>query len=170
MTPVKKTIAVLPGDGIGPEVTRAAVQILKDCAAAFGHSFEFREFKFGGSAIDAFGEPLPAETLAGCRASDAILLGAIGGPKWEALPLGTRPEAGLLGIRKELGLYVNLRPIRPRPALRGISPLRPERLADCDFEIVRELAGDIYFGEHALQGAGGQARARGATWTLDERG
>jgi len=160
MPQLKKTIAVLPGDGIGPEVTGAALQILKDCAGAFGHTFEFREFPFGGSAIDKCGEPLPHETLSGCRTSDAILLGAIGGPKWEALPLGTRPEAGLLGIRNELGLYINLRPIRLRPALRGISPLRPERLADCDFEIVRELAGDIYFGEHSLQGAGGQARAR----------
>jgi 3-isopropylmalate dehydrogenase len=150
MTPLRKTIAVLPGDGIGPEVTNAAIQLLKDCALAFGHHFEFCEFPFGGNAIDSCGAPLPAETLAGCRASDAILLGAIGGPKWESLPLGTRPEAGLLGIRKELGLYINLRPIRLRAALRGISPLRPERLGDCDFEIVRELAGDIYFGEHKI--------------------
>jgi 3-isopropylmalate dehydrogenase len=169
MTQAQKTIAVLPGDGIGPEVTRAAVQLLQGCAAAFGHRFDFREFPFGGAAIDACGAPLPEETLAGCRSADAILLGAIGGPKWDALPLGTRPEAGLLGLRKELGLYINLRPIRLRPALRGISPLRPERLADCDFEIVRELAGDIYFGEHALQGAGGQARARDvASYTAAE--
>jgi 3-isopropylmalate dehydrogenase len=160
MTELRKTIAVLPGDGIGPEVTRAAVQILKDCAAAFSHKFDFHEFPFGGAAIDICGKPLPEETLAGCRAADAILLGAIGGPKWESLPLGTRPEAGLLGLRKELGLYINLRPTRLRPALRGISPLRPERLVDCDFEIVRELAGDIYFGEHALDGKGEKARAR----------
>ena len=138
MTALRKTIAVLPGDGIGPEVTKAALQILQDCASAFGHHFEFREFPFGGNAIDRSGVPLPPETLAGCRASDAVLLGAIGGPKWESLPFGTRPEAGLLGIRKELGLYINLRPIRLRPALRAISPLRPERLGECDFEIVRE--------------------------------
>jgi 3-isopropylmalate dehydrogenase len=150
MTQLRKTIAVLPGDGIGPEVTQAAVQILKDCASAFGHHFEFREFPFGGNAIDSCGAPLPADTLSGCRAADAVLLGAIGGPKWEGLPFGTRPEAGLLGLRKELGLYINLRPIHLRPALRGISPLRPERLGDCDFEIVRELAGDIYFGEHKI--------------------
>ena len=150
VAPLRKTIAVLPGDGIGPEVTRAAIHILEDCASAFGHHFEFREFPFGGNAIDLRGIPLPEETLAGCRASDAILLGAVGGPKWESLPFGTRPEAGLLGLRKELGLYINLRPIRLRPALRGISPLRPERLGDCDFEIVRELAGDIYFGEHKI--------------------
>jgi 3-isopropylmalate dehydrogenase len=150
MTQLRKTIAVLPGDGIGPEVTQAAVQIIKDCASAFGHHFEFREFPFGGKAIDSCGAPLPSDTLSGCRAADAVLLGAIGGPKWEGLPFGTRPEAGLLGLRKELGLYINLRPIRLRPALRGISPLRPERLGDCDFEIVRELAGDIYFGEHKI--------------------
>jgi 3-isopropylmalate dehydrogenase len=150
MTQLRKTIAVLPGDGIGPEVTSAAIQLLKDCATAFGHHFEFRAFPFGGNAIDSCGAPLPLETLAGCRASDAVLLGAIGGPKWESLPFGTRPEAGLLGLRKELGLYINLRPIRLRPALRGISPLRPERLGDTDFEIVRELAGDIYFGEHKI--------------------
>jgi 3-isopropylmalate dehydrogenase len=150
MPGVRKTIAVLPGDGIGPEVTRAAIELLEDCAAAFGHQFDFREYAFGGNAIDRHGVPLPPETLAGCRASDAVLLGAIGGPAWESLPFGTRPEAGLLGIRKEMGLYINLRPIKLRPALRGISPLRPERLGECDFEIVRELAGDIYFGEHKI--------------------
>jgi 3-isopropylmalate dehydrogenase len=150
MSALRKTIALLPGDGIGPEVTRAAVDVLKHCASAFGHQFEFREYPFGGNAIDSCGRPLPEETLAGCRASHAVLLGAIGGPPWESLPFGRRPEAGLLGIRKELGLFINLRPICLRPALRHISPLRPERLGDCDFEIVRELAGDIYFGEHQI--------------------
>src|ERR1700740_1084343 len=125
----RKTIAVLPGDGIGPEVTRAAVQLLQDCAAAHDHSFEFRELPFGGAAIDALGNPLPASTLAGCRAADAILLGAIGGPKWDALPLANRPESGLLALRKELGLYINLLPIRLHHALQGISPLRPHRVA-----------------------------------------
>lgn len=157
---MKRNIAVLPGDGIGPEVTRAAVEILQDCAQTFGHVFDFQEFPFGGIAIDkCCGNPLPPETLEGCRASHAILLGAIGGPKWESLAFGTRPEAGLLGLRKELGLYINLRPIRLRPALRGISPLRPERLAGCDLEIVRELAGDIYFGEHRINGSGKDASA-----------
>jgi 3-isopropylmalate dehydrogenase len=169
MTTLRKTIALLPGDGIGPEVTRAAVQVLGDCAKAFGHHFEFRELPFGGAAIDSSGVPLPADTLAGCRSSDAILLGAIGGLKWEALPLGTRPEAGLLGIRQELGLYINLRPIRVRPALIGISPLRPDRLADCDFEIVRALAGDIYFGKHEIHGEGSSAFASDlATYTAAE--
>ncbi len=160
MTQVRKTIAVLPGDGIGPEVTRAAVQLLGDCATAFGHTFEFHELPFGGAAIDRTGAPLPPDTLAGCRSADAILLGAIGGPKWDALPLEKRPESGLLGLRKSLGLFINLRPIRLSRALQGISPLRPERLVDCDFEIVRELAGDIYFGEHELSGEGKDARAR----------
>ena len=156
---MKKTIAVLPGDGIGPEVTRAALDVLGDCASAFGHQFEFHEFPFGGSAYDKVGDPLPEETLAGCRSADAVLLGAIGGPKWDGLPLNKRPEAGLLGIRKGLDLYINLRPIRVRPALRGISPLRPERLGDCDFDIVRELAGDIYFGAHESHGQGATASA-----------
>jgi len=151
MTELTKTIVVLPGDGIGPEVTRAAVHVLSDCGAAFNHKFQFRELPFGGDAIDRCGSPLPPETLAGCRSADAILLGAIGGPKWESMPLGTRPEAGLLGLRQALGLYINLRPTRLRPALRGISPVRLERLADCDFEMVRELAGDVYFGEHKVE-------------------
>src|ERR1700685_4429715 len=107
MSGVRKTIAVLPGDGIGPEVTRAAVQLLGDCAAVFEHDFEFRELAFGGAAIDGFGLPLPDETLAGCRSSDAILLGAIGGPRWDSRALGQRPGAGLLGFRKTLGLYIS---------------------------------------------------------------
>jgi 3-isopropylmalate dehydrogenase len=169
MSAVRKSIAVLPGDGIGPEVTRAAVQLLQDCAAAFGHRFEFRELPFGGLAIDQCGTPLPSETLDACRSADAILLGAIGGPRWDALPLAQRPESGLLGLRKSLGLYINLRPIRLHPALRGISPLRPDRVRDCDFEIVRELAGGIYFGEHALHGENGDAQARDvASYTVPE--
>src|SRR6201987_2986503 len=160
MGSIRKTIAVLPGDGIGPEVTRAAVQLLQECATAHDHSFEFRELPFGGAAIDVAGTPLAASTLAQCRAADAILLGAIGGPKWDALPLANRPESGLLALRKELGLYINLRPIRLHHALQGISPLRPDRVAGCDFEIVRELAGDIYFGTHELHRDNGHSRAR----------
>jgi 3-isopropylmalate dehydrogenase len=169
MSGIRKTIAVLPGDGVGPEVTRAAIELLGDCAAAFEHDFEFRELAFGGAAIDRFGTPLPEETLVGCRSSDAILLGAIGGPKWDSLPLGRRPEAGLLGLRKQLDLYINLRPIQLRPCLQGISPLRRDRLDGCDFEIVRELAGDIYFGEHEERGEGSDASARDvATYAAGE--
>jgi len=114
---------------------------------------------FGGAAIDRCGAPLPAETLDACRAADAILLGAVGGPKWDSLPLGRRPESGLLGLRKELNLYVNLRPIRVRPALIGVSALRPERARGVDLEIVRELAGGIYFGDHRSDSANGAESA-----------
>ena len=151
MTSEKKNIVLLPGDGIGPEIVRVAVSILKDCAAEFGHSFEFSEFPFGGCAIDATGMPLPPETLAACKAADAILLGAVGGPKWDAAPIGKRPESGLLGLRKALDLYINLRPIDLRPALRGLSPLAGERSANVHIDFVRELAGDIYFGKHHVE-------------------
>jgi 3-isopropylmalate dehydrogenase len=154
-----KRIVVLGGDGIGPEVTLAAVQVLKDCAAEFSHHFEFVEMPFGGAAIDRCGAPLPAETLEACRAADAILLGAVGGPRWDSLPLGKRPESGLLEIRKQLGLYVNLRPIRVRPALLDISALKSDRARGVDLEIVRELAGGIYFGEHRSEGTNGTSSA-----------
>ncbi len=156
---IKKTIALLPGDGIGPEVIGAATRVLKDCAAEFGHQFDLIEFPIGGIAIDRCGTPLPVETLAGCRSADAVLLGAVGGPRWDSLPIGKRPESGLLALRQQLGLFINLRPTRLRPALRGISPLRPERARKFDFEIVRELAGGIYFGEHKVSGANGTETA-----------
>jgi 3-isopropylmalate dehydrogenase len=146
-----KKIVLLAGDGIGPEIMRAAVKVLRECAAEFGHQFNFAEFPFGGCAIDAAGEPLPAETLAACRAADAILLGAIGGPKWDAVPLAKRPETGLLSLRKSLGLYINLRPIDLHPALRGRSPLRADLTADVHIDFVRELAGDVYFGERRVE-------------------
>lgn len=151
MTTPNKKIVLLPGDGIGPEIMRAAVRVLKECAAQFGLGFDFAEFPFGGCAIDAAGEPLPAETLAACRAADAILLGAIGGPKWDAVPLAKRPETGLLALRKALGLYINLRPIDLHAPLRGLSPLRADRTTDIHIDFVRELAGDVYFGEHRLE-------------------
>jgi len=159
MSNVSKTIVTLPGDGIGPEVIRAAAKILEDCAAEFGHQFDLVEFPLGGNAIDACGAPLPQETLRACRQADAVLLGAVGGPRWDSLPLGRRPESGLLELRKELELYVNLRPIRLREPLRGISPLKPRRTGNIDFEIVRELAGGIYFGAHRLETEHGTERA-----------
>jgi 3-isopropylmalate dehydrogenase len=142
---------LLPGDGIGPEIMRVAVSVLKDCATKFGHDFDFTEFPFGGCAIDATGEPLPAETLAACHAADAILLGAVGGPRWDAVPLAKRPETGLLALRKSLGLYINLRPIDLHPPLYGLSPLHADRVKDVHIDFVRELAGDIYFGKHDVQ-------------------
>jgi 3-isopropylmalate dehydrogenase len=128
-------------------VAQAAVSVLQECAREFGHHFDVAEMPIGGAAIDKTGNPLPEETLEACRKADAVFLGAVGGPKWDALPVGKRPETGLLALRKGLGLYVNLRPVRLLEPLRGISPLRPERLGDLDIEIVRELAGGMYFGE-----------------------
>ncbi len=144
---MKKTIVLLPGDGIGPEVTRAAATVLREAGHEFHHQFEFQEFPVGGAAIDATGVPLPNETLDACRKADAIFLGAVGGAKWDALPVGKRPESGLLALRQGLGLFVNLRPVKLLEPLRLISPLKPERLGDLDIEIVRELAGGMYFGE-----------------------
>ena len=156
---MKKTIVLLPGDGIGPEVTRAAAAILRESAQEFNHQFEFEEFPIGGAAIDAAGTPLPNETLDGCRKADAVFLGAVGGPKWDALPVGKRPERGLLDLRKGLGLYVNVRPVKLLESLRGISPLKADRLGDLDLEIVRELAGGMYFGEHGHATEKGVERA-----------
>ena len=156
---MKKSIVLLPGDGIGPEVTRAAATVLRECAHEFSHEFDLHEYPLGGAAIDARGTPLPNETLDACGKADAVFLGAVGGAKWDALPVGRRPESGLLGLRKGLALYVNLRPIKLLEPLRGISPLKPERLGDLDIEIVRELAGGIYFGERGSVTAQGLERA-----------
>jgi 3-isopropylmalate dehydrogenase len=137
------TIVVLPGDGIGPEVMAAAVRVL----GVLG-DFEFDERPFGGAAIDAHGTPLPDATLAAAHGSDAVLLAAAGGPKWDSTDPGApRPEAGLLALRKALGLYANLRPVRPVPALYDASPLKRELIEGTDLLVVRELTGGIYFGE-----------------------
>jgi 3-isopropylmalate dehydrogenase len=156
---MKKSIVLLPGDGIGPEVTRAAAAVLRECAHEFSHQFEMNEFPIGGAAIDTTGTPLPAETLDACRKADAVFLGAVGGAKWDSLPLGKRPESGLLELRKGMGLYVNVRPVKVLEPLRGISPLKPERLGDLDIEIVRELAGGMYFGERGSATEKGEERA-----------
>jgi 3-isopropylmalate dehydrogenase len=140
-------IAVLPGDGIGVDVTAEAVKVLQAVGERFGHRFEFREGLIGAAAIEATGEPLPAETLALCRASQAILLGAVGHPRYDEDPTApVRPEQGLLALRKGLGLYANLRPVRLFPALVSASTLKPEVVAGVDLIVVRELTGGLYFG------------------------
>ncbi len=140
-------IVVLPGDGIGPEVTAAAVEVLQAIAHRYGHRFALHEQLIGGAAIDATGKPLPDATLAAARDADAVLLGAVGGPKWSDPNATVRPEQGLLAIRKALGLYANLRPLRPHPATMGASPIKPHLLAGVDMLVVRELTGGIYFGD-----------------------
>src|SRR5690242_3649044 len=140
-------IVVLPGDGIGPEVTAAAVAVLRAVARVHGHRFDLHEHAIGGAAIDASGEPLPAATLAACRAADAVLLGAVGGPKWSDPNAKVRPEQGLLALRKGLGLYANLRPVQPHAATLGAAPIKPHLLAGVDLVVVRELTGGIYFGD-----------------------
>jgi 3-isopropylmalate dehydrogenase len=144
---VKATIAVLAGDGIGGEVTAEAVRALERMAARFGHRFEFESALLGGAAIDATGAPLPPETLALAARADAILLGAVGGPKWSDPDAAVRPEQGLLQLRKALGLFANLRPVVPHPAVLHASPIKAELLHGVDIMVVRELTGGIYFGE-----------------------
>ena len=145
-------IAVLPGDGIGPEITRAAVAVLKKAADKCGFDLAFTEYPIGGVAIDETGVPLPEQTVQGCLAADSVLLGAVGGPKWDALPGDRRPEKALLGIRAALGLYTNLRPAKLFPALKGASPLRPDLVeSGFDILIVRELTGGIYFGDRGYR-------------------
>lgn len=142
-------IVVLPGDGIGPEVTAAAVAVLRAVAARYGHDFDFSEHLIGGAAIDASGSALPDATLAAARSADAILLGAVGGPKWSDPSAKVRPEQGLLAIRKALDLYANLRPVKPHAATLGASPIKPHLLQGVDLIVVRELTGGIYFGDKA---------------------
>jgi len=140
-------ILLLPGDGIGPEVTQAAEKLIKVLDRKFGLGIELESDLIGGAAIDAAGVPLTPETLEKCRAADAVILGAVGGPKWDDPHAKVRPEQGLLGLRKELKLFANLRPVRLHPSLAHISPLKPERIENVDLMVVRELTGGSYFGD-----------------------
>ncbi len=144
---MKATITLLPGDGIGPEVITEAQKVLTAVAAKHNHTFNFREGLMGGIAIDQTGNPLPEETLGMCLDGDAVLLGAVGGPKWSDPTAKVRPEQGLLKLRKSLGVFANIRPVKVFSALADASPLRPERVENVDIVFVRELTGGIYFGQ-----------------------
>jgi 3-isopropylmalate dehydrogenase len=150
---VKAVVALLGGDGIGPEVARQGARVLAEVASRFGHAFEMPEALVGGAAIEATGDPLPAGTLALCRRADAILFGAIGGPRWGP-EARVRPEQGLLALRKELGLFANLRPVKVNERLAAASPLKAEIVRGVDLLVVRELTGGIYFGEKRRDAAG----------------
>ncbi len=163
-------IALLKGDGIGPEIVDSAVAVLEKVAEKFGHRFNFTPYLIGGCAIDATGKPLPQETVDGCLASDSVLLGAVGGPKWDDQPGENRPEKALLGIRSALELYTNLRPAKLYPALRAASPLKDEIVGDgFDLMIVRELTGGIYFGDRGYrQGKYGEEAYDTEAYSLTE--
>lgn len=162
-------IVLLPGDGIGPEIVQQAQRVLDALAAKCNHEFSFESHLMGGCAIDECGSPLPEPTLEACRSADAILLGAVGGPKWDDPRAKTRPEAGLLAARKELGLFANLRPVNPHPSMIDASPLRPDIISGVDILFVRELTGGIYFGASGRRaGARGEEAFNEMTYSVPE--
>ncbi|HVO70517.1 MAG TPA: 3-isopropylmalate dehydrogenase [Aggregatilineaceae bacterium] len=150
-------IVTLPGDGIGPEVVAEAVHVLRHVAERHGHTFTFEEAMIGGCAIDAVGNPLPADTLAACESADAVLLGAVGGPRWSDPAAPVRPEQGLLKLRQHFDLFANLRPVKAYPALAQHAPLRADLLEGVDILVVRELTSGVYFGERCEQGESDRA-------------
>ena len=157
---MEKQIAVIRGDGIGPEIVNQAIRVLDAVAEKYGHVFKYVDVDMGGIAIDRWGEALPKEMLEKCLASDSVLLGAVGGPKWDGMPGDKRPEKGLLALRSGMGLYANNRPAKLWPQLADASPLKPEIVArGIDFIVVRELIGGVYFGEHRTEECGGEKKA-----------
>jgi 3-isopropylmalate dehydrogenase len=158
--PIEINITTLPGDGIGPEVVSQAVRVLQDCAEIFGHKLSITEKNVGGAALLARNDPFPRDTEGACLSSGAVLLGAVGGPNFDKYPAQLRPEAGLLRLRKALGVFANLRPAVCLPGMESMSPLRPEIVRDTDVMIVRELLGGVYFGARSTEG---QIGARSAT-------
>ncbi|MFC4557693.1 3-isopropylmalate dehydrogenase [Virgibacillus kekensis] len=154
---MNKQIIMLPGDGVGKEIIDSAKIVLNTVASEFGHSFTFHQHAIGGEAIDLYGTPLPEDTVKACQGADAILLGAVGGKKWDSLPGDQRPEKGLLGIRKTLGLFANLRPVKGYRSLLHASPLKEEVIKGSDILLIRELTGGLYFGKPSERRENGDA-------------
>jgi len=148
---MKANIVLIPGDGVGPEVVAEAVRLLEVIASKYKHTFNFQERLMGGCSIDKYGSSLTDETLADCKSADAVLLGAVGGPKWDDPSAKDRPERGLLALRKGLGVFANLRPVKVHPSLIDSSPLKPEKLKGVDILVVRELTGGLYFGQPKMR-------------------